>query len=182
MTLYGQDSGPLVGSYLGALAHPLGSKHLNVDNRDHYYYEVGSARKFTAKELAVVGVDGLKNNIIQTMFPGDKEAPVIRSACWNGPAPTVAEAKIYDWNVTSSIEVETQSRPNGHWQPLMVHGVPVDDKGVDIIVQLSEWNDMQSRWCAFFLPPSDLKEAGLLRFKVTGQDHVVHLLPMQVQK
>jgi len=182
MTLYGQDSGPLVGSYLGALAHSLGSKPPNVDNRDHYYYEVGGARKFTTKELPVNGVDELKANIKQTMFPGDEGMPAMFSACWNGPAPTIAEAKIYDWNVTSSIEVETQPRLNGPWQPLLDHGIPVDDKGLDIVVQLSEWDDRQSKWCAFFLPPSALKKSGSLRFKVTGQDHAIHLLPMQVQK
>jgi len=173
MTLYGKDSGPLVGSYLGELAQSLGDATVK---RTEYSYDVGNSKKFTAKDLSTVGVDDLKSNILQTMFPEGRETPEMLGACWDGPAPSIAEAKAHGWNATSSVEVETQLA-GGSWQPLMDNGCPVNDKGLDVIIQLSEWKDLQSRWCAFYLPSSELK-TGPLRFKVTSQDHSVHLLPL----
>jgi len=174
-TLYGGLAGVLVGKRLKTLAEQFSEKPpASNDEPYKYHYDAGEVQTFStvSKDFKSMEKDALKTHIVKTMFTNG-EKPQMYDACWDGPAPTIAEAKAHDLTMTPSVQVE-KKQPDGRWQPLTVGEILENDQGTNFIIQLSMWKKKQSKWCAFWLPSADLNETSPLRFKIIAHDGVAH--------
>ena len=167
-TLYGADSGLLVGEHARKLVVELDSSAPLPSPTGLYSYPAGLSMSFSPRQLGPLSEDRLEADLRHVLFADSKRAASWQRFCWTGPAPAMSDRSTTTWTATSHVRIEREVSP-GNWQPLVLAGHQEDDEGANFLTALATWNGTQSSWCTFWLTPQSAP-AGPLRFAVQTHD------------
>jgi neutral ceramidase len=156
-TLYGPQSGPLVGKHLADLAGQF--RQPGGTNGDRVFeYKPGGTRAFGVHDLTS-GTGREPDDALQVVLQGQ-------------------EAKCHDWEdvlprlnagatnaVLPRLSIEQQAA-DGAWGPLLLGGLPESNEGLDFVTFITAVGRADVCWRAAWMPPATVDRSGALRFKI----------------
>jgi len=147
-TLYGQASGPLIGSRLERLAGALSEPSTKLPGRS-YRYSPGERHSFGLQNIGAPGYfvdDGLAP-IVQDLASRNprRDFPHI---CWNDAATTMKPGAEPAASVLPRVAIL-----QGDAEPVIVDGFVQDNMGLAMVTLARAQSDEGSRWCAIWLRP-----------------------------
>jgi len=153
-TLYGPESGPVIGAGLARLATMVeGGKRTRQPRNESIAYSPGPERLFGLEDVGTphVSDEGLGHLLHEPPYDQGQSYP---STCWTGAAPRFPDVQL----PTVAIEIADDDT----WSPL----AGADNFGTDIITVASPRDDGTADWRAIWMPNPTVPRNARVRFVV----------------